>query len=254
MSLHNLNKPVNKIHSTRFIELDILRGCAIAIMIFYHLLWDLDYFDLVSLNNSIYQYNRLFPPIFFLLVGICLAISNNKKQTPNQQTKHLFIRGSWIFSLGMVLTALTLIIIPEKPILFGALHCIGLSIILSIPFLKFKSYNIIFAAVIILVGIIVGSYTVENSSLLHLVIGFYQAGIWNHTIDYFPLLPWFGIILVGIALGDFLYKDNKRRFKIPDLSKYKPVTIFSWLGQHSLSIYLLHQPIIAGALFIFVIL
>lgn len=254
MNLHTLIKPVNKIHSYRFIELDLLRGCAIAIMIFYHLLWDLDYFDIVSLNNGMYQTNRLFPPIFFLLIGICLAISTSKKQTPNERTKHLLIRGSWIFSLGMILTSITLIIIPDKPILFGALHCIGLSIILSIPFLKFKSYNIIFASIIILIGFIVGSIPVENPSLLHLVIGFHKAGIWNYTIDYFPLLPWFGVILVGIALGDILYKDNKRKFKIPNLSKYKPITIFSWLGQRSLIVYLLHQPIITGALLFFKIL
>ncbi len=254
MNLHNLNNPINKTHSHRFIELDILRGFAIAIMIFYHLLWDLDYFGLVPLNNGMYQSNRYFPPIFLLLVGICLAISTNKRQTPNERTKRLLIRGSWIFTLGMVLTSITLITMPDKPILFGVLHCIGLSIILSIPFLKFKSYNIIFALVIILMGSIVGSFTVENPTILHLAIGFHQAGIWDYTIDYFPLLPWFGVILVGIALGNFLYKDNKRRFEIPDLSKYKPATIFSWLGQHSLIIYLLHQPIIAGTLFIFVIL
>jgi len=254
MNLHTLIKPVKKTHSYRFIELDILRGCAIAIMIFYHLLWDFDYFDLVSLNNGMYQSNSYFPPIFFLLVGICLAISISKKHTPNERTKRLFIRGSWIFSLGMALTALTLIIIPEKPILFGVLHCIGLSIILSVPFLKFKSYNIVFATAIVLMGIIVGSFTVENPSILHLAIGFHRTGMWNYTVDYFPLLPWFGVILAGIALGNFLYKDNKRRFKIPDLSKYKPATMFSWLGQHSLVIYLLHQPIIVGALSIFVLL
>ena len=254
MNLHTLIKPVNKIHSYRFIELDILRGCAIAIMIFYHLLWDLDYFNIVTLNNSMYQTNRLFPPIFFLLVGICLAISSSKEQTPSERVKHLFIRGSWIFSLGLALTTLTLLIIPEKPILFGVLHCIGLSIILSIPFLKFKSYNIVFGIAIILIGYIVGLFPVENPSILHLTIGFHQTGIWNYTVDYFPLLPWFGVILVGIAVGNFLYKDNKRRFNIPDLSKYKPATIFSWLGQHSLVVYLLHQPIITGALLIFAIL
>lgn len=254
MNQLTLNNSGNQINSSRFIELDILRGFAIAIMIFYHLLWDLDYFNIISLDNNLYQSNRLFPAIFFILVGICLAISSSNRPTSNERIKHLFIRGSWIFSLGMVLTAITLVIIPEKPILFGALHCIGLSIVLSIPLLKFKSYNILFAAVIVFIGLIVRSIPVENPSILHLAIGFNKAGIWNYTIDYFPLLPWFGVILIGVALGDILYKDNKRRFRIPDISKYKPATIFSWLGQHSLSIYLLHQPVIAGALFIFVII
>jgi len=75
----------------------------------------------------------------------------------------------------------------------------------------------------------------------------------KYTIDYFPLLPWLGVCLLGIALGDIMYKDNKRRFPLPDLSKYRPSKLFSWLGQHSLAIYLLHQPVIAGVLFLFLI-
>ncbi|MHA1487713.1 MAG: heparan-alpha-glucosaminide N-acetyltransferase domain-containing protein, partial [Promethearchaeota archaeon] len=72
--------------------------------------------------------------------------------------------------------------------------------------------------------------------------------------DYFPLIPWFGATLVGIVLGSILYKDNKRRFYLPDLSKYKSFTMLSWVGKHSLAIYLFHQPVIAGMLFIFVLI
>lgn len=254
MSLHAVTKLTHKTHSYRFIELDILRGSAIAIMIFFHTLWDLNYFGLIQIDTSVYQYNKIFSPIFFLLVGICLAISINKRQTKSELTKHLLIRGLWVFGLGMILTAITLLFVPDKPIFFGVLHCIGLSIILSTLFLRFKTYNIIFATAIILAGIIIESYPIKNPTVFHLAIGLHQSGVWRYTIDYFPLFPWFGVCLFGIAIGNLLYKDNKRRFIIPDISKYKPAKMFSWLGQHSLAIYLLHQPIIAGALSLFVIL
>lgn len=256
MSL-NMNKiEKNKYYTSRFIELDILRGFAIAGMIFLHLLWDLDYFGIVPLNEDVYQFNKIVQPIFFILVGMCLTISINKKQISSERTmiKHLLFRGSWIFSLGMVITIITLIFMPDKPILFGVLHCIGLSIILSIPFLRFRSYNILFATAIILTGFLVGLYHVENPTVLYLAAGIHQAGIWEHTVDYFPLIPWFGVILLGIALGNWLYKDGKRQFLLPNISQYKPVFLFSWLGRHSLLIYLLHQPIIAGVLGIFVVL
>ena len=60
-----------------------------------------------------------------------------------------------------------------------------------------------------------------------------------NTLDYFPLLPWFGVILLGIYFGKLLYPKGKRRFNINLENKY-----LSFLGRHSLIIYLLHQPIL----------
>ena len=243
----------------RFIELDLLRGFAIISMIFLHVLWDLDYFGFVPLNYQIYQFQKIVPTMFFLLVGMCLVVSKNKKlnQPPQEQkiyNKHLILRGLKIFSLGVIITTLTMIFMPDSPIIFGVLHFIGLAIVLSIPFIKFKAYNILFATIILLASVLIGQYHVENPTAIHLAIGLHQANVGEYTVDYFPLLPWFGVTLLGIALGNILYKDNKRRFRLPDLSKYKPVTLFSWMGQHSLAIYLFHQPILAGVLSIFVIL
>jgi len=255
----DINKmKIDKQSTSRFIELDILRGIAIALMIFLHLLWDLDYFGIVPLNHQIYQFQEVVPLVFFLIVGICLVVGKNKNysKTPQEQKKydrHLALRGLKIFGFGMVITLVTIIFMPDRPIIFGVLHFIGLSIILSIPFIRLKNYNILFASLLILAGIIVGKYPVENPTVLHLVIGLHQANIWRYTIDYFPLVPWFGVILVGIVLGNILYKDNKRRFYMPDLSKYKSFTTLSWVGKHSLAIYLLHQPIISGMLLIFVL-
>ena len=66
--------------SNRFIELDILRGFAIGLMIFLHLLWDLDYFGFVPLNHQIYQFQYIVPITFFLLVGICLVVVKTRMQ------------------------------------------------------------------------------------------------------------------------------------------------------------------------------
>jgi uncharacterized membrane protein len=234
----------------RFIELDILRGFAILFMIILHLFWDLDYFGILPLNKNFYSLNIIVPAMFFLLVGICQAVNNNKYQNqPRKMYLRTIQRGLWVFNLGMLLTLLTAVFIPDRPILFGVLHCIGCCIILSTLLLRFKSTNIIFAVLIIVSGLTIGLfYSTENPNMVELATGIHYPDIAKHTIDYFPILPWFGICLLGITLGNILYKDNKRRYPIPDISKYKPTKIFSWLGQHSLVIYLIHQPIIAGVL------
>jgi uncharacterized membrane protein len=245
-------KQENKEPSHRFIELDVLRGFAILFMIILHLFWDLDYFGILPLNKNFYSLNIIVPVMFFLLVGICQSVNNNKYQhQPKKMYLRTIQRGLWIFNLGMLITLLTAVFLPDRPILFGVLHCIGCCIILSTLLLRFKSTNIIFATLIIVSGLAIGFfYTIENPNMLELATGIHESNVATHTIDYFPILPWFGICLLGITLGNILYKDNKRRYTIPDISKYKSSKIFSWLGQHSLAIYLVHQPLIAGVLFL----
>ena len=260
MNMENLkNKIVHKHSSQRFIEIDMLRGLAIILMIIGHVLWDLDYFGLMPMNDGVYAVLKFtVQPTFFILIGISLVVSKKKieKMRINDERefdKRLIFRGLKILGLGIIFTILTLIFIPEKPIFFGVLHCIGLSIILSTPFLKYRKYNLLFVIAIIFASYIVSGYSLENPTILHLALGIHQENIVRYTIDYFPLLPWLGICLLGIIIGDFLYSGNERKFKIPDISSYRPIKIFQWCGQHSLIIYLIHQPIIAGAISVFIL-
>jgi len=246
-----------KINAKRFIEIDLFRGLAILLMIFGHLLWDLDYFGVVPMNNIIYSsLQKTVPPMFFLIVGIGLIVSIKRKELKkadeNTYYKRLIVRGLKIFNLGMFLTIFSLIFIPERPVFFGVLHCIGLSVVLGAVFLKYRRYNFLFAVLIISLGVLFMQYSFENASALHLLLGMHPANIWSYTVDYFPLFPWFGIALLGMVIGDALYNGDKRRFRMPDLSKYRPAKMISWIGQHSLVIYLLHQPIITGIMYFFV--
>jgi len=252
-----INKIINTTYKKRFIEIDLLRGIAITLMIIAHILWDLDYYKIIPLDGFIYSlFQKTAPPLFFLLVGICIIIGKKKKdfqniQKENHYYKHLMLRGLKIFSLGMIITIVTMIFIPDRPVMFGVLHCIGLSIVLSVPFLKYRNYNVLFSTGILFTGAIVNNFIIQKPTIFHLMFGLHQADAFKYTVDYFPLLPWFGVCLLGIAIGDWLYCGNKRIFRIPDLSKYRPAKMFSWIGQHSLGIYLLHQPVIAGVLIIY---
>ena len=261
LNLNIIKKRLIRSSSTqRFIEIDMLRGVAILLMIIGHILWDLDYFGLMPMNSNLYSvFQRTCPPLFFILVGIGLIVSkkkteHNPKIDENTFYKHLIVRGLNIFCLGMCLTIGSLIFFPEKIVFFGVLHCIGLSIVISTIFLKYRKYVPIFAVSFISVGMIFMQVYIKNPTLLHLIIGQHPSDLWSYTLDYFPLLPWFGLVLLGIAIGDGLYEGSSRRFRMPDLSKYRPVKIFQWCGQHSLGLYLLHQPIIAGALSAYLLL
>jgi uncharacterized membrane protein len=230
----------------RFWEIDLLRGIAVILMITFHVFFDLDYFNIFNINF------RLIPIIllrysigitFLTLVGISLYLSYSKslKVYSKKQIKLKFLlRGLKIFGLALIITFITWIYPHEGFIIFGVLHCIGLSIILSYPFLRFRILIFPIGILIIFLGIYLKTFSFDFNWLLWL--GFTPFKF--YTVDYFPLLPWFGVILIGMFIGNTLYKDYKRKFNLKDYSRLKSVRFFCYLGKHSLLIYFLHQPII----------
>ncbi len=237
---------------TRFWEIDTYRGVAIILMIIYHVLFDLTYLNIYQINLHQFAFRLYLYPIgtsFLLLVGISLTLSYSRHQddmVQSEQFKRIVFRGLKIFSFGMLITVTTWFLIGDGFIVFGVLHCIGLSIILSYPFLRYQRPVpiVILGLLIVILGIILRFFVFDFSYLLWL--GFIPRSF--YTLDYFPLFPWFGVILIGISLGKQFYKNRKRRFHINDYSHLPPVRFLSNLGKHSLLIYLLHQPIILAIL------
>ena len=246
---------VHQPETDRFIELDVLRGFAIIGMVFLHVMWDLNYYGVCPLNRGLYHFQFVIPSMFLLLVGICLSVNygKNKEGLGKKLWFRLLKRGAWVFALGMLLTIASLILIPERPIVFGILHCIGLGIILSIVFLRLRTYNVLIGMVIVMFCLLAGNiFVVENPSIFQLILGFHQPNVFEYTIDYFPIMPWFGVSLIGVGLGNIFYNGENRKFSVPKfLKKFdcKIIKILSIAGQKSLIIYLVHQPVIVGLLF-----
>jgi uncharacterized membrane protein len=228
----------------RFWELDFFRGVAIVMMVIYHLLFDLSYFG----GYSIYVHSGFWrdfaqatAAIFILLVGISLTLSasNAKILGLNKSLfNHFLKRGLKIFFLGMAITLVTYYLIGRGFIVFGILHFIGLAIILAYPFLKLRIVNIFLGFIFILIGLYLQSTSFN-------LLGLFWLGLTSenfYTLDYFPIFPWFGIVLIGISLGNSLYPEHRRRIDLPDLSGSLWTRPFNALGRRSLLIYLIHQP------------
>lgn len=65
-------------------------------------------------------------------------------------------------------------------------------------------------------------------------------GYYGNTVDFWPILPYTGVLFIGIAFGKILYKEKKSI--VPKL--YNPVLKpFCFIGRHTIWFYLLHQPI-----------
>jgi len=188
--------------TVRFWEVDLLRGCAILLMVLYHLVFDLNYFAVYDIDVSSgfwLAVARLSASLFLLLVGLSLTLSHSRSRLLGQEDRfpfRLLKRSAWILGLALGVTVVTYLFLGKGFIVFGVLHLIGLSLLLAYPFLRLHGANFIFGLLFILLGIYLQKIGVSFPWLLWLGLappGFY-------SVDYFPVFPWFGLILLGMGL------------------------------------------------------
>lgn len=235
----------------RFGEVDAMRGVAIIMMVIYHLMWNLLFFGLVSnvsLQTGFWKYfQRTTASTFIFLVGVSLVLSYNRlcqKRLANYAIfRRFFWRGLRIFGFGMIISGIVRLV-GTGTVDFGVLHLIGFSVIAAYPFLRLAWVNIGLWALLNVVGFFSQQVTVNTKWLVWL--GFEPP--FYFYVDYFPVIPWFGVVLFGIGIANLLYPDNRRVFRLyaglpPSLAQ--PL---QYLGRHSLVIYLLHQPVLFGGL------
>jgi uncharacterized membrane protein len=236
--------------TVRFWEVDLLRGVAIALMVLYHLVFDLNYFAVYDIEVSSgfwLAVARLTASLFLLLVGLSLTLSHSRAQLLGQEDRfrlRLLKRSAWILGQALGITIVTYLFIGRGYIIFGVLHLIGLSLLLAYPFLRLQRANFLIGLLFILVGAYFQTIIVDYPWLLWLGLvpqDFY-------SVDYFPVFPWFGVILMGMGLGDLLYPGYRRRIPVRDISQSPFVRALAILGRNSLAIYLVHQPVLIALL------
>ncbi|NLZ30696.1 MAG: DUF1624 domain-containing protein [Methanomicrobiales archaeon] len=232
----------------RYWEIDLARGIAVVTMIIFHSAFDLNFLGVLPLNvygGFLRILAYLTASIFIFIVGVSFTISHARavqRLTGRDLALKHIRRGLMIFSLGLVITAITAVFLPSVCIVFGILHFIGISILLAPFFVRFGTANLILGTAFIIAGYITG--TVSGPWPL-LWLGIHPASF--ASLDYVPLLPWFGLVLIGMTCGFLFYPGGRRSFSIRTA---EPVYVrpFLMLGRHSLAIYFLHQPLIILAI------
>jgi uncharacterized membrane protein len=238
--------------ASRFVEIDLCRGIAILMMVLFHTVFDISFFGIAPINVGT-GFWRLFAyttaTLFLLVVGVSLVVSHAraaKNISGMLLAKKFILRGAGIFALGLLVTLATWIYLREGFIIFGILHLIGISVMLSPLFFRFRKYNILLGLACIFTGLFVVGTTGWNPAgpilpLILLPFGIHDPAFWS--VDYTPLFPWLGVVLVGMGIGEFLYGAGVRHFTAPRLPG-PIVAPLTFLGRHSLVIYLVHQPVI----------
>ncbi len=223
--------------AARLTEIDCLRGIAIVLMIIFHTVFDLSYFyqqPIDYLNGFWYYQGKTSAVLFMFVSGISCMLSRNSIH-----------RGFQVLGTGLVITITTYFFSPAAYIRFGILHLLGVGMIAA-PWLK--RYNVKTLALAGTVCIAAGKQTANLSATMSWLIPFGVTPPNFASLDYYPIFPWLGVILYGMAAGKLLYPDKQAIW--PAAALYRSARWLNWLGRHSLVIYLVHQPLILATLYV----
>ncbi|MBC8571378.1 heparan-alpha-glucosaminide N-acetyltransferase [Zongyangia hominis] len=230
--------------------IDEIRGFAILCMVIYHGVYDL---------LTIFQISF---PFFFspfmnglrtFFAGMFIFISGTACQFSHNNLK----RGAVCLGLGLCITLFTALFLPSELIVFGILHMLGVSMMLYAllrPLLS-KVPPLLGALVTLLLfiftyGIVEGYVGIPALWELSLPAAWYTTkflfplGLLPggfYSADYFSLLPWFFLFLMGSFVGVYVKEG-----RFPPFFYRRHSRLLCTVGRNTLLIYVLHQPVLYG--------
>lgn len=211
----------------RIWELDLIKGIALLLMIYFHVVYDLKeiYHLSFSYQSGInYYIGKAAGILFIFTAGISssLARSNIK-------------RALKLLAIALAITAITHLYDPVIGIKFGILHFLGVSILISPLMLKANKYLlVVLGTIVIAIAPYISTIKADNNFLF--ILGLTTNNFVSS--DFYPMIPWLGIFLYGLAAGKSFYVYKKSVIALQPREN-----LLTRAGQHTLLIYLLHQPL-----------
>ncbi|MCH3951675.1 MAG: DUF1624 domain-containing protein [Acidaminococcus sp.] len=238
----------------RYALIDSLRGFSLVSMVLYHYCWDLVYLSgrylpgYTSTPGYIWQQSICWAFIF--ISGFSLTLAQRGKKRTAALKKALLLTA-----LGMMITAVTTLFMPEDPIWFGVLFFLGAATLIMPAFgnrTSLSAGTAFFLSLLLFAvsrNVPFGLLGFERLTGPVLPPSLYTHGLWGAFLgfpyknfisaDYFPLIPWIFLFSAGYFLGRALLKENE----LPAIftADCPPLSV---IGKHSLLIYLIHQPVL----------
>jgi len=227
-------------NNARYAIIDSLRGLAVALMIAFHFCYDLTYFNYYTFDfyddPFWLNFRSLIVSLFLLIVGVSLILVKKHSNSKNKIIRRLIV----LSSCSLLITAVSYFLFPGRTIIFGIIHFITVASLLSLPFLRWP----------ILCGVLGVSVIYIGTNISHVFfdqVAYHWIGLMTHrptTEDYVPLLPWLGVVLCGISIGSFLNNTSSGKNILNSNINIPGISALTWLGKHSLAVYMLHQAVL----------
>lgn len=243
---NTMSGTISETKSARYPLIDVLRGSAIVMMIVFHFCFDLTSFNYADFD---FYHSRFWLNFQILIVSIFTFVMGMSFQLAHQNYfnwKKYFKRLGLLGLCALLITVSTYFVNGDRFIYFGILHFIFVASILAIPFVHLYWTNLILGAGILLINIL---YTNPFFNQIYLQwIGFMTFK--PATDDYEPVIPWFGVVLIGMFFARWAISNGKLRL----FENWQDISLGGKLlkmaGIHSLLIYMLHQPLLYGLFYL----
>jgi uncharacterized membrane protein len=255
--------PENEKTGSRYHLLDAYRGITIISMVLYHSCFDYFYAfgkdpSWISKRSS-FLWQQSICCSFIMLSGMVWPLGR----------RNALKRGLILIGLGTLITLVTAVFIPEETINYGILTFMGIATLFMIPldrlrnskFGKNKSVLTELPIIIICLVLFILLKYLPNGYIgtrYHILYRFPDS-LYNYPAlipfglptpdfrsgDYFPVIPWIFLYIIGCELGRILF--NNETFK---KAASKKIPVLSYLGTKSLLIYMIHQPVCYGIIWL----
>jgi uncharacterized membrane protein len=232
-------------NARRVAGVDALRGFAIAQMIVYHFIYDLDFFGWIDIAMTRDQpwvgWRTAIVTQFLLLAGVSLALRDAFKPG----WADFWRRWSQIAASALLVSAGSWWLFGPRFIWFGILHFVAVAVIVARLLLPLGRINLLLGLLVIAAGLLFRHEAFNAPAASW--IGF--AAQKPSTEDYVPLAPWLGVVLIGTGLGA-LWRQRDFAVAAPLAAvNSAPPRLLVLLGRWPLTIYLLHQPVLMSLLY-----
>lgn len=241
------NRPISP---ARLDGVDLLRGIAIVMMIAYHFCFDLVLFRWAAwpmlADLRWIAWRSVILSSFLLIAGVSLAL----RQQFRPGWSDFWRRWVQLAGAALLVTLGSAWMFPRTFIYFGVLHHLALMLIVARLMQPLGLWNAAIGALVVVLGNTVG-FAAMNPKWINWIGLITQK---PYTEDYVPIFPWFGVLLIGMALGQFW---RVRQFAVPGFARRLRAVLpgavdrgLTTLGRWSLTTYLVHQPILIGLLWL----
>lgn len=232
--------------SQRFAGIDALRGFAVAQMIVYHFIYDLNFFGWVRLAMTRDQpwvgWRTAIVTQFLFVVGLSLAL----RYVFKPGWSDFWRRWAQIAGAAVLVSAGSWWVFRDRFIFFGILHYIAVALILVRVLMPLGRINIGLGICALAAGLVFKAEVFNTTTLTWIGFALHKPA----TEDYVPIFPWIGVTLIGAGVGALW---RHRQFAVvPALQSINtvPPRLLVWLGTWALTIYLVHQPLLLGLLWL----
>ncbi len=235
--------------SRRFDSIDALRGVAIVWMTAYHFCFDLNHLGWIHQDFHVDPFWTLQRTAIVSLFLFCAGLGQSVAMEQGQSGARFARRWAQIAGCALLVTLGSYWMFPASFIYFGVLHGIALMLLLVRLTGGLGHWLWLCAALAVALQWVAAPAHSATPAL-----AFLDGPAWNWlglvgrkpvTEDYVPLIPWLGVMWFGLAAGQWMLG---RRLDWLTRAMPQVATPLAWLGRWSLSWYMLHQPVLIGAM------